>query len=103
MFGFRQFPRRKFHGKRASRGPTSSLRFEALEQRRLLSVIVSDSFNRPDAGPSNLGTADSAYGGSGTHFYLPLFPTAGNPANPVAPTSRPTPCKTPVTASAGSN
>ena len=59
------------------------LRFEALEERRLLSVIVSDSFNRPNAAPSNLGAADLAYGGSGTYYYSPLFPTTGNPANPV--------------------
>ena len=75
--------RRRFNEKRASRGLLSRLRFETLEERRLLSVIVSDSFNRPDAGPSSLGPADLAYGGSGTHYYSPLFPTAGNPANPV--------------------
>ena len=51
--------------------------------RRLLSVVVSDSFVRANAGPSNLGMADLAYGGSGANYYSPLFPTAGNPANPV--------------------
>ena len=60
-----------------------ALRIEPLESRVLLSVVVSDSFVRANAGPLNLGVADLAYGGSGTNYYLPLFPTAGNPANPV--------------------
>jgi large repetitive protein len=36
-------------------------------------VIVSDSFNRPNADRCFLGQADLAFGGSGAHFYLPIF------------------------------
>jgi hypothetical protein len=36
-------------------------------------VLVSDSFNRPDATGCALGKADLALGGSGAHYYLPLF------------------------------
>ena len=37
-------------------------------------VLVSDSFNRADATACSLGSADLAQGGSGTHYYLPVFP-----------------------------
>ena len=36
-------------------------------------VLVSDSFNRADATACALGKADLALGGSGSHYYLPLF------------------------------
>ena len=36
-------------------------------------VLVSDSFNRANATPCALGKADLALGGSGSHYYLPLF------------------------------
>jgi uncharacterized protein (TIGR03437 family) len=39
-------------------------------------VLVSDSFNRADATACTLGKADLALGGSGTHYYLPLFSTS---------------------------
>jgi uncharacterized protein (TIGR03437 family) len=39
-------------------------------------VLVSDSFNRADATACSLGRADLANGGSGTHYYLPVFPAA---------------------------
>jgi hypothetical protein len=39
-------------------------------------VLVSDSFNRADATACALGKADLALGGSGTHYYLPLFSTS---------------------------
>jgi hypothetical protein len=39
-------------------------------------VLVSDSFNRADAAACSLGAADLAKGGSGTHYYLPVFPAA---------------------------
>ena len=41
-------------------------------------VLVSDSFNRADAPPCALGKADLALGGSGTHYYVPLFATSSN-------------------------
>ena len=39
-------------------------------------VLVSDSFNRADAAACSLGRADLANGGSGSHYYLPVFPAA---------------------------
>jgi uncharacterized protein (TIGR03437 family) len=36
-------------------------------------VLVSDSFNRANATACALGKADLALGGSGSHYYLPLF------------------------------
>jgi hypothetical protein len=39
-------------------------------------VLVSDSFNRADAAACSLGRADLAQGGSGTHYYLPVFPAS---------------------------
>lgn len=36
-------------------------------------VLVSDSFSRSDAGNCALGRADLAKGGSGSHYYLPIF------------------------------
>lgn len=39
-------------------------------------VLVSDSFNRPDASACSLGRADLAQGGSGSHYYLPVFPAS---------------------------
>ena len=59
------------------------LGLESLEQRQLLSVLLSDSFNRSDAGATTLGAADLALGGIGNHYYSPLFATGGDPANPV--------------------
>src|SRR6185369_10104202 len=56
---------------------------ERLEDRTLLSstVIVSDSFNRADS-VHTFGTADNAFGGSGTHSYINIFPPqSGNGAN----------------------
>lgn len=48
------------------------------------SVLVSDSFRRPNADRCALGPADLALGGRGRHFYLPLFPSAGGGAsNPI--------------------
>ena len=47
-------------------------------------ALFSDSFNRPDADRCDLGAGDNVLGGSGTHHYLPLFPTGGNnPLNPI--------------------
>ena len=39
-------------------------------------VLVSDSFNRADAPACALGKADLALGGSGSHYYLPLYSTS---------------------------
>ena len=39
-------------------------------------VLVSDSFNRANATACALGKADLALGGSGAHYYLPLFSTS---------------------------
>jgi uncharacterized protein (TIGR03437 family) len=39
-------------------------------------VLVSDSFNRANATACALGKADLALGGSGSHYYLPLFSTS---------------------------
>ena len=36
-------------------------------------ALFSDSFNRPDAGPTELGRADLAYSGSGDHYYVPIY------------------------------
>jgi uncharacterized protein (TIGR03437 family) len=41
-------------------------------------VLVSDSFNRPDAGTCSVGVADLAYGGAGSHYYLPIFSTTAS-------------------------
>jgi len=38
--------------------------------------LVSDSFNRPDATACALGKADLAKGGSGSHYYLPIYSTS---------------------------
>lgn len=47
-------------------------------------VLLSDSFNRPDADRCNLGMVDNDFGGSGVHSYLPLWPTDGvEPFNPI--------------------
>ncbi|MBK9169984.1 MAG: choice-of-anchor D domain-containing protein [Bryobacterales bacterium] len=46
-------------------------------------VLFSDSFDRPNADRCLLGRMDNALGGQGEHAYLPLFPGAGGPANPV--------------------
>jgi hypothetical protein len=63
----------------ATRNPTRPRRrlmrlaVEALEDRRVPAVILSDSFNRADADQYHLGTVDNALGGSGVHQYLPMF------------------------------
>ncbi len=44
-------------------------------------VLFSDRFYRADADRCALGQADLALGGSGKHFYLPLFPTGGTDAS----------------------
>jgi len=45
---------------------------------------VSDDFNRPDAGPCQLGSPSNALGGDGRLFYLPIFPSGGtDPSNPI--------------------
>jgi uncharacterized protein (TIGR03437 family) len=41
-------------------------------------VLLSDSFNRADADKCSLGHADLALGGSGTHYYLPVFSTGAS-------------------------
>ena len=47
-------------------------------------VWFSDSFNRADADRCALGQADLALGGSGVHYYLPIYPANGtDPTNPV--------------------
>jgi hypothetical protein len=47
-------------------------------------VLLSDSFDRPDADRCELGQLDLAFGGSGSHYYLPLWPGGGvDPANPI--------------------
>ncbi len=51
------------------------LRLEPLEDRRMLAVNISDSFNRVD--PTHTAAADNALGGSGSHFYINIFPTGG--------------------------
>lgn len=38
-------------------------------------ILVSDSFNRADASGCSLGRADQSQGGSGSHYYLPIFPS----------------------------
>ena len=42
-------------------------------EKRATTVLFSDSFARPDADGSAIGAADLAYGGQGSHFYLPLY------------------------------
>ncbi|MBV8820995.1 MAG: choice-of-anchor D domain-containing protein [Acidobacteriaceae bacterium] len=42
-------------------------------------VILSDSFNRANAGACSLGQADLALGGSGTHYYLPIYSGTSGP------------------------
>jgi sugar lactone lactonase YvrE len=56
---------------------------EALESRLLpaSAVQISDSFNRADANLDNLGQADLFAGGSGAHFYVPLW--GGGTSNPT--------------------
>jgi hypothetical protein len=44
-----------------------------------LTVLLSDSFRRADTGACSLGQADLALGGSGSHFYLPIFPGTNGP------------------------
>jgi uncharacterized protein (TIGR03437 family) len=41
-------------------------------------ALFSDSFNRADAGSCALGQADLALGGSGAHYYLPIFAGGAN-------------------------
>jgi len=41
-------------------------------------VLVSDSFNRADATACSLGKADLAFGGSGSHYYLPMVTTSSS-------------------------
>ena len=41
-------------------------------------VLVSDSFNRTNASACALGKADLAFGGSGSHYYLPLVTTSSS-------------------------
>ena len=41
------------------------------------SAGISDSFNRGDSDPCNLGRADGIFGGSGSHYYVPIFPGSG--------------------------
>ncbi len=36
-------------------------------------TLISDTFNRPDAGPTELGRADLARSGSGDHYYVPIY------------------------------
>lgn len=74
----------KVRGRRLSIADRARLAFEPLEDRRLLAVLISDDFNRADATKYNLGQADLAFGGSGAHYYLPIFPTGGtDPSNPI--------------------
>lgn len=66
--------RQRFERRRA-RSKLSAFRqllVEPLEDRRLLSVLLSDTFNRADAGTANLGTANNSLGGTGTHYYTPV-------------------------------
>jgi len=42
-------------------------------------VILSDSFHRANATACALAQADLALGGSGTHYYLPIFPGSNGP------------------------
>ena len=42
-------------------------------------VLLSDSFNRSDATACSIGKADLFAGGSGTHYYLPVFPSPSGP------------------------
>jgi hypothetical protein len=42
-------------------------------------VLFSDSFRRADAEPCSLDQVDNALGGSGAHYYLPIFPSAQGP------------------------
>jgi uncharacterized protein (TIGR03437 family) len=51
-------------------------------------VLVSDSFNRADAAACSLGRADLANGGSGSHYYLPVFPATSPSVYPVALVSK---------------
>jgi hypothetical protein len=47
-------------------------------------IVLSDSFDRANANHCALGVADLALGGSGTHYYLPIFSgKAGGKANPI--------------------
>jgi hypothetical protein len=47
-------------------------------------VLLSDSFDRANADRCALGPADLSMGGSGTHYYLPIFSgKAGAQANPI--------------------
>jgi hypothetical protein len=56
-----------------------SLQVEKLEDRLTPAVLFSDSFNRADATLFALGATNNALGGSGSHYYLPIFSTGGNP------------------------
>src|SRR5262249_52993460 len=60
---------------RSRQRPTVRPAVETLEDRRVPAVILSDSFSRADANQYHLGSPDNALGGSGTHYYLPLFGT----------------------------
>jgi uncharacterized protein (TIGR03437 family) len=51
-------------------------------------VLVSDSFNRADATACAVGRADLANGGSGTHYYLPVFPATSPGVYPVGLVSK---------------
>ncbi len=46
-------------------------------------VLISDSFNRADADRCLLGRADLALGGSGSHYYIPIFATDLEGLNPI--------------------
>jgi Abnormal spindle-like microcephaly-assoc'd, ASPM-SPD-2-Hydin len=46
-------------------------------------VLISDSFNRADADRCLLGRADLALGGSGSHYYIPIFATDPEGLNPI--------------------
>ena len=59
------------------------LRFEILEECRFCRWLSPTASCVPTPGLSTWVWPTWPYGGSGTNYYLPLFPTAGNPANPV--------------------
>ena len=40
-----------------------------------VNVLISDSFNRANTDKCALGKADLALGGTGSHYYVPVFPT----------------------------
>lgn len=46
-------------------------------------VLVSDSFDRPDADRCSLGQMDQAHGGQAGHYYLPLWPGVNGPSDPT--------------------